>query len=39
MYKKGLSSTFIIGFGAGHRRGKVSKSMFSFVLLWEGVGV
>lgn len=29
----------ILEFGAGHRRDKVSKSMFSFVLLWEAVGV
>jgi len=33
MYKKGLSSAFILGFGAGHRMDKVSKSMFPFVLL------
>lgn len=29
----------ILEFGAGHRGDKVSKSVFSFVLLWEGVGV
>ena len=29
----------ILEFGAGNRREKVSKSVFSFVLLWEGVDV